>query len=83
MCATITRFGRVLIVSFLLGVCVTPALGDGRDRAPTQVSDHEPAGDPVMGFAILAGVVAVFVFLAWLAVRVSSGQDHPADKVPN
>jgi hypothetical protein len=49
-------------------------------RVPAAPADA-PAGDPVAGGLMIAGVVALFVFMAWVAVRIG---DHPsADKLPN
>ncbi|HEX4612206.1 MAG TPA: hypothetical protein VH092_28690 [Urbifossiella sp.] len=42
----------------------------------------EAHGDPVLGWLTIAGAVAVFVFLAWLAVRIGDS-DRPADKTPS
>lgn len=41
---------------------------------------HAPA-DPTVGWLIIAGAVAVFVLLAWLAARIGD-EGRPADKTP-
>jgi hypothetical protein len=43
--------------------------------------DHPP-GDPTLGWLMIAGAVAVFVFLTWVAARIGDA-DHPADKTPS
>ena len=89
MLNTLNRWGRALVVCVILGVWSTPAsLADGHathlPRTTEQVPAHpaESHGYPVAGLAILVGVLALFIFLAWLAVRIGDA-DHPADKIPN
>ncbi len=39
------------------------------------------AGDPMLGWLMVAGVVAAVIVFAWLAVRIGD-EGRPADKLP-
>ena len=43
----------------------------------TDTSGGPTAGDPVLGWLLIAAAVAVFVFLAWVAARIGDADRAP------
>jgi hypothetical protein len=87
MLNTFLKLLRVSAAALLLGFWTAPAADAAWwSRSESGRTSHEaPAperGDATRGLAMIAGAVALFVFLAWLAVRIGEA-DRPADKVPN
>jgi hypothetical protein len=46
---------------------------------PDSRADREPAGNPILGVFIIAGVVGFLVLLAWLFSRVGEGNGRNSD----
>lgn len=60
---------------------LTGLFADAPDRGYTYTGGEPPAahGDPMMGWLILAGAVAVVVFFAWVFARLGD-LDKVSDK---
>lgn len=88
MLAKLSKWVRVVAVMAALGWPTGSAEAGWWNRPaakPTEAASasREPAakGDPAVGAAVVAGGVALFVFLAWLAVRAGGG-NVPANDLP-
>jgi hypothetical protein len=87
MLNTFLKLLQSLAAAFLLGFWTAPiadaAWWSSSEPARTSQEASAPErGDPTRGLVMIAGAVALFIFLAWLAVRIGEA-DRPADKVPN
>lgn len=88
MLATLGRYARLLTAVLLVGLWAGPAEAGWWTRSkaePTHEAASAPAekppADPAVGVAVIAGGLALFILLAWLAVRVSGGT-VPANDLP-
>jgi hypothetical protein len=86
MLNTFLKLLRVAAAALLLGFWSAPTADAAWwSRSDARTAQEAPApqrGDPARGLAMIAGAVALLVFLAWIAVRIGES-DRPADKVPN
>lgn len=88
MLTTLSKLVRPLVAAVLLGLWTGPADAGWWTRSeskPThQVTSSstrlEPA-DPAVGVVVIAAGLGLFVFLAWVAVRVGGG-NLPANDLP-
>ncbi|MBX9627291.1 MAG: hypothetical protein K2X82_26040 [Gemmataceae bacterium] len=88
MLAKLSNWVRVFAVMAVLGWPTASAEAGWWNRSSAKPT-HEVAasrerdskGDPAVGAAVIAGGVALFVFLAWLAVRAGGG-NVPANDLP-
>jgi len=67
---------RVAVATLMFALWASPV------AAAAKAVPAAPRGDPVAGVALIAFAVALFVFFAWVAVRIGDAP-RPADKVPN
>ena len=50
-------------------------------EGPDSHADSEPAGNPIIGVLLIAGVVGVLVLVAWLFSRVGEGNGRQTDSL--
>jgi hypothetical protein len=87
MLANFAKHARLLTAALLIGVWAGPAEAGWWNRPKPEPTDKVTAtrtrenADPAVGVAVIAGAVALFIFLAWLAVRVGGGT-VPANDLP-
>ena len=88
MLATLSKYARHLTAALLLGAWAGPAEAGwwtgSKSEATHQATaarTEKPPADPAVGAAVIAGGVALFILLAWVAVRVGGG-GIPANDLP-
>lgn len=88
MLNTFLKLLRAVAAALLLGFGTAQAADAAwwsRSAPSARTSQEAPPperGDSTRGLVMIAGAVALFIFLAWLAIRIGDA-DRPADKVPN
>ncbi|MBX9584482.1 MAG: hypothetical protein K2X87_29630 [Gemmataceae bacterium] len=88
MLATLVKHARLLTAALLLGVWAGPAEAGWWNRSKPEPTDKVTAtrtrddADPAVGVAVIAAGLALFVFLAWVAVRVGGSGGVPANDLP-
>jgi hypothetical protein len=87
MIANLKKLLRGVVAALLLGFWTAPTADAAwwirsQSSARTEPAAAPQRGDPMRGLAVIAGAVALLIFLAWLALRIGEA-DRPADKVPN
>lgn len=88
MVSNLMKLLRLTLVALLLGSWAAPAAMAAQRAATTATETGSRSGwprperDAETGWLWIGGGVALFVFMAWVAVRMSSGNDRrPADRV--
>lgn len=86
MLANLSKYVRLLTAALLLGTWADPAEAGWWDRSKPEPSQEaarseRPPADPTVGAAVIAGGLALFIFLAWIAARVGGG-GAPVNDLP-